>query len=166
MAAAFWSHEGSERWRDRVLDTFQKQTFMHHLGAKLTALAPGEVEITISGAATELRQHHGFFHAGVTTSIADSAAGCAALTLFPEDKNVVTTEFKINLLRPAGGQKLVARGRVIKSGQSLSICGADVYTATDDSSEAGAAGGDGSKEVHVATALLTMIPTAAIGAPS
>lgn len=148
------------------METFEKQTFMHHLGAKLTALAPGEVEITISGAATELRQHHGFFHAGVTTSIADSAAGCAALTLFPEGKNVVTTEFKVNLLRPARGQRLVARGRVIKSGQSLSICGADVYAVMGDPPDAGGAGGDGgnggrSKEVHVATALLTMIPTAA-----
>ena len=134
----------------RVTEVIEGQTFMGHLGAALTRVAPGEVEITIAREARELRQQHGFFHAGVTTSIADSAAGAAALTLFPAGTDVLTTEFKMNLIRPAVGDRLVARGRVVKYGRTLTVCSADVYGVSGTKEE-------DTTEVHVATGLLTMV---------
>ncbi len=93
----------------------------------------------------ELTQQHGYFHAGVTATIADTAAGYAALSLYPSGTGVLTTEFKINLLNPASGQLLVARGRVVRPGRTLTVCTADVYSMQQ---------GD---ETHVATAILSMI---------
>jgi uncharacterized protein (TIGR00369 family) len=132
---------------------------MVHLGATLTAAKPGEVEITVVAADT-LQQQHGFFHAGVTTAIADSAAGYAAFTLFSPDAGVLTTELKINLLNPAKGERLVAKGRVIKCGKTLSVCQADVYGVVGDAADDDGAEGD---VVHVATALLTMIQVPGAG---
>lgn len=128
----------------RVRTSFARQSFMTLLGARLVAVAPGAVDIEVP-ARGDLNQQHGFFHAGVTSSIADSAAGYAAFSLFPAEASVLTTEFKINLLAPASGERLVARGRVIKPGRTLAICRADVF------------GIDGAEEKHVATALLTMM---------
>jgi len=93
----------------------------------------------------ELTQQHGYFHAGTTATIADTAAGYAALSLYPSGTGVLTTEFKINLLNPAKGERLVARGRVIKPGRTLTVCSADVYAT------------QGSDQIHVATAIMSMI---------
>ena len=126
---------------------------MAHLGARLDSTSfkvPGAVDISCDYA-TFLLQQHGFFHGGVTTAIADSAAGYAAFTLMDPGSGVLTTEFKINLLNPAEGDRLVARGRVIKPGRTLSICRADVYGITES------AGGVDTNEVHVATGLFTMM---------
>ncbi|WP_123194044.1 PaaI family thioesterase [Pannonibacter phragmitetus] len=131
-------------WEERVRRSFARQPFMGHLGASLSHLAPGEVDIVMPHRA-ELTQQHGFFHAGSTTSIADSAAGYAALSLYPAGTGVLSTEFKINLLNPGKGEKLVARGRVIKPGRTLTICRSDVYGVTGD------------REIHVATGLFSMI---------
>lgn len=128
----------------RVRGSFARQKFMAHVGAALTRLAPGEVDITLPHR-PELTQQHGFFHAGVTATLADTAAGYAALSLYPPGAGVLTTEFKINLLRPAAGERLVARGRVLRSGKTLTICRSDVF------------GMRGETESHIATALLTMI---------
>ena len=128
----------------RVRRSFGRQKFMSYLGANLVHVAPGEVDIALPHRA-ELTQQHGFFHAGSTATIADTAAGYAALTLFPPGTGVLTTEFKINLLRPAEGETLVARGRVLRGGKTLTICRSDVYGVQDG------------QEVHVATALLTMM---------
>ncbi|MBA5777961.1 PaaI family thioesterase [Stappia sp. F7233] len=143
--AAFEPRDGN--WRARVEDSFARQAFMEHIGARLTHLAPGEVDIEATYDST-LTQQHGFFHAGVTTTIADSAAGYAAYSLFEEGSSVLTTELKINLLAPAMGDRLVARGRVIKPGRTLTICRGDVYGITDG------------RERHVATALFTMMQMA------
>ena len=128
----------------RVAESFAKQSFMALLDAKLVRVAAGAVDIEVR-ARGDLTQQHGFFHAGVTAAIADSAAGYAAFSLFDDDAGVLTTEFKINLLNPAVGERMVARGRVIRPGRTLTICRSDVtcYHA--------------SREVHVATALLTMM---------
>lgn len=131
-------------WEARVRRSFARQPFMDHLGASLSHLAPGEVDIGMPHR-SELTQQHGFFHAGSTTSIADSAAGYAALSLYPAGTGVLSTEFKINLLNPGKGEKLVARGRVIKPGRTLTICRSDVYGVTGD------------REIHVATGLFSMI---------
>lgn len=131
-------------WEERVRTSFSRQPFMTHLGAELTHLAPGAVDIELSYR-PELTQQHGFFHAGGTSSIADSAAGYSALSLYPAGTGVLTTEFKINLLNPARQERLVARGRVLKPGRTLTICRADVYGLSD------------TEQVHVATGLFSMI---------
>ncbi|GMQ97797.1 MAG: PaaI family thioesterase [Acidimicrobiia bacterium] len=131
-------------WETRVRESFARQGFQEYLGAQIDHLAPGEMNISLPFR-QELTQQHGYFHAGVTATIADTAAGYAALSLYPGGTGVLTTEYKINLLNPAKGDRLVARGRVIKPGRTLTVCRADVY------------GIHGDDETHVATALLSMI---------
>jgi uncharacterized protein (TIGR00369 family) len=110
----------------RVRDSFARQGLMSHLGAELTSLSPGHAEIRAPHR-HELTQQHGYFHAGVSGAIADSACGYAAYTLMPNDATVLTVEYKINLLAPADGDALIARARVVRSGKTLKICAADVY---------------------------------------
>jgi uncharacterized protein (TIGR00369 family) len=89
-------------------------------------VSPGMVEIVLLPH-PEISQQHGFVHGGAVSAIADSAAGYAALTLMPADTGVLTTEFKINLLAPAAGERIVARGRVVKAGRTLTLTQADVF---------------------------------------
>ncbi|MHA1153579.1 MAG: PaaI family thioesterase, partial [Alphaproteobacteria bacterium] len=96
----------------RVHASFGRQGIMTLIGARLIRVEPGLVEIELPYRA-ELTQQHGFFHAGITSTIADSAGGYAAYSLMPVDATVLTTEFKINLLAPADGELLRARGRVV-----------------------------------------------------
>ncbi|MGL5362201.1 MAG: PaaI family thioesterase [Bosea sp. (in: a-proteobacteria)] len=110
----------------RVTASFAKQGIMGTIGATLSKVAKGEVEITLP-VAPQVSQQHGFVHAGVVAAIADSACGYAALSLMPPGAGVLTTEFKINLMAPAGGEHLVARGRIIKSGRTLTVAQAEVY---------------------------------------
>lgn len=110
---------------ERVRDSFQRQTVMALIGARLGRVEPGEVEIELPFRA-DLCQQHGFFHAGITSTIADSAAGYAGYSLFPADASVLTVEFKINLLAPADGDLLRAVGRVVKPGRTLTITEAEV----------------------------------------
>jgi uncharacterized protein (TIGR00369 family) len=110
----------------RVRDSFARQGLMRHLGAELTSLSPGHAEIR-AAYRRELTQQHGYFHAGVSGAIADSACGYAAYTLMPRDATVLTVEYKINLLAPAEGDALIARASVVRSGKTLKICTADVY---------------------------------------
>jgi uncharacterized protein (TIGR00369 family) len=109
----------------RVRDSFARQTVMDLIGARLVRVAPGEVEIELPFRA-DLCQQHGFFHAGVTSTIADSAAGYAGYSLFAADASVLTVEFKINLLAPADGELLRAVGRVVKPGRTLTVTEAEV----------------------------------------
>ncbi len=114
----------------RVRDSFNRQTIMGLIGARMTRVAPGEVEIELPFRA-DLCQQHGFFHAGVTSTIADSAGGYAAFSLFPADASVLTVEFKINLLAPADGELLRAVGRVVKPGRTLTVTEAEVLVVKD-----------------------------------
>lgn len=123
----------------RVRDSFQRQPFMTMLGAAMTEVNPGCVEVTIPFR-SDLTQQHGFFHAGVTASIADNAGGYAAYTLFPADSSVLTVEFKINFLAPAKGSKLRALGEVIRFGRTLTVCNLNVF-AVDDENQALCASG-------------------------
>jgi uncharacterized protein (TIGR00369 family) len=109
----------------RVRDSFGRQGLMAHLGATLTEIRRGLVVIHLPYRA-ELTQQHGYFHAGGTSAIADSAGGYAGFTLFPPDSSVLTVEFKLNLLNPAEGEALEATGRVVKSGRTLTICTLEV----------------------------------------
>lgn len=110
----------------RVRNSFDRQGFMALLGATLTRVEPGHVEIEVPFRA-DLTQQHGYFHAGVTSTIADTAGGYAGYTLFPADSSVLTVEFKINLIAPAHGNRLSATGRVIKRGRTLTICAFEVH---------------------------------------
>ena len=115
---------------ERVRASFARQTIMTLIGAELGRVEPGLVEIVLPYRA-DLCQQHGFFHAGVTSTIRDSAGGYAAFTLFPADASVLTTEYKINLLAPAAGERLRAVGRVIKPGRTLTVCDVDVFAVAD-----------------------------------
>ncbi|MGH9745822.1 MAG: PaaI family thioesterase [Candidatus Acidiferrales bacterium] len=110
----------------RVRDSFARQGLMRHLGAEVTALVPGGCEIRVPYR-QELTQQHGYFHAGVTAAIADTACGYAAYSLMPSNYSVLTVEYKINLVAPAVGELLIARARVVRSGKTLKICAADVF---------------------------------------
>jgi uncharacterized protein (TIGR00369 family) len=114
----------------RVRSSFAKQALMATIGAQLTRVAPGAVEIRLPFR-EDLTQQHGFLHAGTIASIADSACGYAALSLMPPDADVLSIEFKVNMLSPAKGEALVARGDVIRSGRTIMVCRADVYAIAD-----------------------------------
>jgi uncharacterized protein (TIGR00369 family) len=99
---------------------------MGTIGASLTRVAPGEVDVEVA-VSPAIGQQHGFVHAGAVATAADSAAGYAALTLMPPGTGVLTAEFKINLLAPAEGKRLIARGRVVKAGRSLIVAQTEVH---------------------------------------
>ena len=99
---------------------------MSTIGAELVRVAVGEVDIALAWR-DDLTQQGGVLHAGVIASIADSACGYAALTLMPADSEVVSVEFKINLLAPAAGSRFVARGRVVRAGGTITTTAADVF---------------------------------------
>lgn len=110
----------------RIRTSFEKQEFMSTLGAELVSIKKGEVRIDCNFH-KGLSQQDGFFHAGVVTSIVDSACGYAALSIMPENARVLSVEFKVNLLRPCTGSKIIAIGKVIKSGKTLSVCEGTVW---------------------------------------
>ena len=143
MKSRIRSAVSAARYR-HVRDSFARQGLMSHLGAELSALSSGECEIRVRHR-TELTQQHGYFHAGVTASVADSASGYAAYSTMPADSSVLTVEYKINLVAPAKGDLLIARGRVLRSGRTLKICAADVFVV------------NGKREILCATSLSTII---------
>ncbi len=110
----------------RVRESFARQGLMETLGASIAHVSLGGVDIALSPSPA-VSQQHGFVHAGAVASIADSAAGYAALTLMPPGAGVLTAEFKINLLAPAVGERILARGRVVKAGRTLTLAQADVF---------------------------------------
>jgi uncharacterized protein (TIGR00369 family) len=110
----------------RVRESFAKQAAMRMMGATVTHVAPGEVDIHLPFR-DDLTQQHGFLHAGIVAAVVDSACGYAAYTLMPAGAGVVSVEFKINLLAPAAGDAFVARGRVKKAGRTLTVCTGDVF---------------------------------------
>jgi len=112
--------------QERVRASFAKQGLMTTLGATLGTVSPGMVEIVLSPHPA-ISQQHGFVHGGAVSAIADSAAGYAALSLMPADIGVLTTEFKINLLAPAAGNRILARGRVVKAARILTLAQAEVF---------------------------------------
>jgi uncharacterized protein (TIGR00369 family) len=128
----------------RIRASFDRQGVMATLGAELAEVAGGRVAIALP-IEPRLSQQDGFLHAGVVTAALDSACGYAALTLMPDDSEVLTVELKINLLAPASGERLVAVGEVLRAGRTLSVCRGEAYA--EQSSE----------RVHVATMLATMV---------
>jgi uncharacterized protein (TIGR00369 family) len=116
----------NQSFADDVARNFARQPIMDLIGARLSLVEPGVIEITLPYRA-DLAQQHGYLHAGVVTTIADSACGYAAFSLMPAGSEVLSVEFKVNLLRPAQGVEFVTRAEVIKAGRTLTVVRADVF---------------------------------------
>ncbi len=128
----------------RIRDSFERQPFMETVGATLSRVEPGRVEIE-APFADHITQQHGFVHGGVVGAIADSAAGYAAYTLMAAEDSVLTVEYKLNLLAPAKGERIVAKAEVMRPGRTLTIVRSDVLAI------------DGGEETLCATAVVTLI---------
>jgi len=128
----------------RVRESFARQRAMETLGMTLLRIAPGEVEIGL-GFREDLTQQHGYLHAGVVAAAVDTACGYAALTLTEAGAEVLSVEFKLNLLSPAAGDRFVARARVVRAGRNITVCAGDVFALK------------GGEEKVVATMLATMM---------
>lgn len=129
---------------ERIAGSVARQSAMTTLGARLVEAKKGSVTFEMLYA-EHILQQHGFIHGGVVATIADSACGYAALTMFEADRAVLTTEFKIHFLSPAQGEKFLAIGKVIKPGRQISVTQSDVYAVTGESTK------------HIATMLATMM---------
>lgn len=127
-----------------VRDSFAKQRVMGTLGASLTRVEAGRVEIELPFR-EDLTQQHGFLHAGIVTAVLDSSCGYAAFSLMPPGAGVLSVEFKMNLLAPARGDVLIARGRVVRAGRTITVCQADGIMRS------------GNEETTVATMLATIM---------
>src|SRR5215208_938331 len=121
-------------YEQRVRESFARQRAMETFGARLLRVAPGEVEIGFDFDEA-FTQQHGYLHAGVVTAIVDTACGYAALTLMEPGVEVLSVEFKLNLLSPAAGRGFVARARVVRAGRNITVCAGDLYALKDDGSE-------------------------------
>jgi uncharacterized protein (TIGR00369 family) len=115
---------------EKTRASFAQQGFMQSLGAKITITEPGRCEIRVPFR-PELSQQNGYFHGGVSGAIADTSSGYAAYSLTPTGTNVLTVEYKLNLVAPALGELLIARAQVIRAGRTLTVCGADVFVVRD-----------------------------------
>jgi uncharacterized protein (TIGR00369 family) len=131
-------------WETRLRSEFTTERYMAFLDARLSRLVPGRAEIELPYR-PEVTQQQGYFHAGASCSIADTAGGYAAFTLCPADRLVLTVEFKINLVAPAIGDRLRAIGQVVRPGRTLTICDLKVFAIS------------GEREVLCATGLQTLI---------
>ena len=132
----------------RIRASFGRQRLMGTIGARLVRVAPGEAEIE-APFSDGLTQQHGYLHAGVLTALVDSACGYSALTLLPADMEVLSVEYKVNFLAPAEGERFVARGRVERPGQRITVCSGEVVAVA------------GSEEKRVVVMLATMIAVTA-----
>ena len=115
---------------EKIYKSFSGQTVMNLIGANLIKVEAGQIDIKLPFR-SELTQQNGFIHAGIITTIADSACGYAAFSLMPENSNVLSVEFKVNLLSPAIGDYFVAEGRIIKAGRTLGVARGDVFAVKD-----------------------------------
>ena len=110
----------------RVRESFARQKVMATIGARVDVVRSGHVELSLD-VRDDLTQQNGFVHAGVLAALADSACGYAALTMMPPGSDVLSIEFKINMLAPAMGDAIVARADVLRAGRTVVVCRADVY---------------------------------------
>ena len=131
-------------FKARIIASFEKQGVMQMIGARLKSVEAGTAQIELD-VRPALSQQDGFVHAGIVTTILDSACGYAAYSLMPEGSRVLSVEFKVNLLAPARGDLINARAEVKRSGRTLTVCTADAFAV-----ETG-------KETLCATMLSTMI---------
>jgi uncharacterized protein (TIGR00369 family) len=131
----------------KVRDSFARQGLMTNIGARLTSILPGEVEIEVAWR-PDITQQQGFVHGAVIAAIVDTACGYASFTLMPASVEVLTVEYKINFIAPAVGDRMIARGRVTKAGRTLTVCSGNAFAVKDG------------KEKLVATLQATMMTVA------
>ena len=115
-----------ENFATRVKSSFGRQGFMEFLGATLREVGPGRVVIEVPFD-RKLSQQHGFFHGGLIGTLADNAAGYAAFSLMGASDSVLTVEYKLNIMSPARGDLLIARGRVLRPGRRVTVCQSDIF---------------------------------------
>ncbi len=127
-----------------VRDSFARQPFMDHVGARMTTIKPGICEISLDHNKA-LTQQHGFFHGGLVGSLIDSAAGYAAFSLYPEKSTVLTVDMKVNFLKPASGDLLIARAEVVRGDGKIYHLKGDAYCVSGES------------RTHCATGVFTMM---------
>jgi uncharacterized protein (TIGR00369 family) len=113
-------------FESRVRDSFARQRVMELIGASLSRVEAGRVEIEIP-VRSDLTQQDGYMHAGIVTTVLDSGCGYAAFTLMPADSSVLSVEFKVNLLAPASGETILVRAAVKRPGRTLTVCTADAF---------------------------------------
>ncbi len=128
----------------KVRESFAAQPVMKLIGAKITKVEAGSVEIELPYR-KDLTQQNGFVHAGIITTIADSACGYAAFSLMPKGAEVLSVEFKVNLLSPAIGENFLAEARVLRAGKTLTIVQGNVFAISNNHRK------------HAATMLATII---------
>ncbi|KIU47376.1 MULTISPECIES: PaaI family thioesterase [Bradyrhizobium] len=117
-------------YRAVATETFERQRAMRTLGISIARIEPGEVDLAMPYA-PEFTQQNGFMHAGIITAGLDNACGIAAFTLMPEGSDILTVEFKTNLLAPARGERFLFRGVVVKPGRTLTVCDGRAYAVQD-----------------------------------
>ena len=127
-----------------VRESFARLTLMRTIGGGLLRVAPGEIEIDLPFR-EDLTQHHGFMAAAVLTAIADVACGYAAMSLMPAGASPLTVEYKVNFISPAQGERMSARGHVIRPGRTVTACAGNVFAVSEG------------QEKLVATMLATII---------
>jgi uncharacterized protein (TIGR00369 family) len=132
-------------YEEKVRESFSRQSFMQTLQAEIVSVEPGRVEVAVANR-PGLQQQHGFVHAGVTTTLLDNACGYAAISLKPAGIEVLTLEFKVNLLNPGRGERMLAVAQVLKDGRQVTVVQADAYGVQADGSR-----------LHVATMLASMV---------
>ncbi|MCP3872557.1 MAG: PaaI family thioesterase [Desulfobacteraceae bacterium] len=130
--------------KQKIINSFDQQDVMKTINASIQSIQPGEVILTLPYQA-ELTQQHGFLHAGIVSTILDSACGYSALTLMPEEAGVLSIEFKVNLMAPAKGEWFSAIGKVKKSGKNITFTQGELFSQT------------GTKTKLVATMTATMM---------
>ena len=113
-------------FEERVRESFSQLTLMRTIDARLVKVAPGEVDIDMP-VRDDLKQQHGYVAAAIVTAIVDTACGYAAMSLMPAGATVLTVEYKVNFISPARGERLLAHGRVVKPGRTLTVCAGEVY---------------------------------------
>jgi uncharacterized protein (TIGR00369 family) len=117
-------------FESRVRASFAKQRAMDTIGATIARVAPGEVDLELPFR-EDLTQQHGFLHAGIIATLADSACGYAALSLMAPGAGVLSIEYKLNLLAPAIGTRMIARAMVLRAGRTVTVCRGDVFAVTE-----------------------------------
>ena len=124
------THVSDSQFAARVRASFDRQSAMQLIRATMPVVEPGRTEIHLPHW-QGIEQQHGFVHGGVVGMIADSAAGYAAMTLVPASASVLSVEFKMNLMAPADGEALIARGAVVRPGRTLIVTKAEVFAVKD-----------------------------------
>ena len=115
----------------RTFDSFNRQTFMHSIGAVIEKIGPGKVTVRLP-ARDDLFQQHGFFHGGLVGTIADNAGGYAGFTLLRPEDSILSVEYKLNIVAPAVGDEIIEIGEVVRPGRTLTVCQSEVYAVTGE----------------------------------